>query len=129
MSIDFLFELERAIEAGKEVFACPGLGRNQWIIGRSVEELRKVAKRAADSRRMAVNIVRLIAKNETITGDLYLVPINIGDPGARGEPSIQWSTVETREAAELMKDVRKGPPPYFGMQIEEVVEPHPSATQ
>jgi len=25
--------------------------------------------------------------------------------------------------------VRKGPPPYFGMQIEEVVEPHPSATQ
>lgn len=127
MSIDFLFELERAVEAGKEVYACPGLARNQWVVGRSVEDLRKTAKRAADSRRMAVNIVRLISKNEAIAGDLYLVPVNIGDPGTRGEPSIQWSTVETREAAELMKDVRRGPPPYFGMQIEEVVEPHPSA--
>ena len=124
MSIDFLFELERTIESGREIFACPGLGRNQWVIGRTVEELRKVAKRAADSRKMSVSIVRLITKNETISGDLYLVPTQIGDPGARGEPQIQWSTVETKEAAELMKDVRKGPPPYFGMQIEETVEPH-----
>ena len=124
MSIDFLFELERAIEGGREVFACPGLGRNQWVVGKNVEELRKTAKRAADSRKMAVNIVRLIAKNETIAGDLFLVPVQIGEPGTRGEPQIQWSTVETREAAELMKDVRKGPPPYFGMQVEETVQPH-----
>ncbi len=127
MSIDFLFELERTIESGREVFACPGLGRNQWIIGRSVEELRKMAKRSADSRKMQVSIVRLIAKNEAISGDLYLVPTQIGEPGSRGEPQIQWSTVETKEAAELMKDVRKGPPPYFGMQIEETIEPHTTA--
>lgn len=128
MSIDFLFELERTVEAGREIFACPGLGRNQWIIGKSVEELRKTAKRAADSRKMSVNIVRLISRNETIAGDLYLVPTTIGDPGARGEPQVQWSTVETKEAAELMKDVRRGPPPYFGMQVEEVVEPHATHT-
>ena len=124
MSIDFLFELERAVEGGREVFACPGLGRNQWVVGKTVDELRKTAKRAADSRKMAVNIVRLIGKNEAIAGDLFLVPVQIGEPGVRGEPVIQWSTVETREAAELMKDVRKGPPPYFGMQVEETIQPH-----
>lgn len=124
MSIDFLYELERAIDGGREVYACPGIGRNQWVIGRTVDELRKVAKRAADNRKMSVSIVRLISKSEAMVGDLYLVPTQIGDPGARGEPQVQWATVETKEAAELMKDVRKGAPPYFGMQVEETVEPH-----
>ena len=127
MSIDFLYELDRAIEGGREVFACPGLGRNQWIIGKTAEELHKVAKRTADNRKMAVSIVRLISRNETIAGNLYLVPTNIGEPGTRGEPVIQWSTVETKEAAELMKDVRRGPPPYFGMEVVEVIEPHAAA--
>ena len=123
MSIDFLFELDRSIEGGRELFACPGLGRNQWIIGKSAAELKRHAQRAADSRKMAVSIVRLISRNEAMAGDLFLVPTQIGEPGSRGEPQIAWSTVETKEAAELMKDVRKGPPPYFGMQVEETVQP------
>ena len=124
MSIDFLFELERAIDGGKELFATPGIARNQWVIGKSPDELRKVAKRTADSRKTGTNIVRLISKSEAIAGDQYLVPTQIGEPGPRGEPVIQWSTVDTKEAAELVKDVRKGPPPYFGMQVEETVQPH-----
>lgn len=123
MSIDFLLELERMVESGKDIFACPGIGRNQWVTGRSVEELRKIAKRAADSKKMAVNIVKLIPKSEAIAGDLYLVPTQIGEPGSRGEPVIGWSTVETREAADMMKDVRKGPAPFFGMQVQESVDP------
>ena len=124
MSIDFLFELERAIDSGREVFACPGIGRNQWVIGKSVDELRRTAKRAADSRKMAVNIVRLINKNEAIAGDMFLVPTSISEPGTRGEPQIEWKPVETKEAAEMMRDVRRGPSPFFAMQVEEVVAPH-----
>lgn len=123
MSIDFLLELERSIDSGREVFACPGVARNQWHIEKSVEELKKFAKRAADNRKRAVSIVRLIPKDDAIAGDLFLVPTRIGDLGVRGETQIQWSTVETKEAAEMMRDVRHGPSPYFGMQVVTEVEP------
>jgi hypothetical protein len=65
----------------------------------------------------------LISKADAIAGDLFLVPTQIGDPGPRGEPQIQWSTVETKEAAEMMRDVKHGPSPFFGMQVEETVPP------
>lgn len=123
MSIDWLFDLERMIEGGKDIFACPGVGRNQWVIGRSVEDLKRFAKRAADNRKMQVQIVRLIPKSDAIAGNLFLVPTRIDEPGSRGEPQIQWSSVETKEAAEMMRDVRHGPAPFFGMQIETSVAP------
>ena len=123
MSIDWINDLERAIDSGREVFACPGVSRNQWMIGKSVEELKKFAKRAADNRKMPVQIVRLINKQDAIAGDLFLVPTKIDDPGPRGEPQVQWSTVETKEAAEMMRDVRQGPSPFFAMQSATTVNP------
>lgn len=123
MSIDFLLDLERDIDGGKDIYACQGVGRNQWMLGRSVADLKKTAKRTADHKKMAVSIVRLISKSDAVAGNLYLVPTRIGEPGARGEPQIEWSTVETREAAEMMRDVRFGPAPFFGMQVEESVNP------
>jgi hypothetical protein len=124
MSIEWLFDLEREINYGKDYYACPGPGRNQWVIKRTPEELRPLAQRAAQQRKLPVNIVRLAPPHEVVTGETYLVPTKIGDPGARGEPHIEWSTVETREAAELMRDLRNGASPYFGMQIQETVEPN-----
>lgn len=123
MSIDWLLDLERDIENGKEIYGAPSPSRNQWVIGKSLDELRKVAKRSADTKKLAVNIVRIISKHDTVAGDLYLVPTNIGDPGPKGEPQISWSTVETKEAAEMMRDVKRGPSPFFGMQISETVDP------
>jgi len=123
MSIDWLLDLERDIENGKEIYACPGIARNQWVIGKPIEDLKKLAKRAADHNKIPVNIVRIISKNETVAGDLFLVPTTIGDPGTKGEPQIQWKTIETKEAAEMMRDVRKGPSPFFGMQVFESVQP------
>lgn len=123
MSIDWLWDLERAIESGKVYFACQTIGRNQWAIGKSIEELKKIAKRAATHRKLPVDIVRIVSPHETVAGDLYLVPTEIGDPGHRGEPNIKWSCVETKEAAEMMRDVRKGPSPIFGTQVEETVDP------
>lgn len=123
MSIDWLNDLERAVDSGREVFACPGVSRNQWMVGKSVDELKKFAKRAADNRKMSVQIVRLINRQDAIAGDLYLVPTKIDDPGPRGEPQVQWSTVETKEAAEMMRDVRQGPSPFFAMQNVTSVNP------
>ncbi len=123
MSIDWLLDLERSIDGGKVVFACPGVGRNQWVMGKSVEDLMPTAKRSANTKKMPVNIVRVIPKNDAITGDMYLVPTQIGDPGARGEPQIEWKPIEAKEAAENMRDVRKGPSPFFGIQVETTVNP------
>jgi hypothetical protein len=123
MTIDFLNDLERALENGREVFACPGNVRNVWRMGKSVEDLRRDAQRAADARKMEVQIVRLILKNEATSGDLFLVPTSIDEAGPRGEPNIKWSTVDTKEAAEMMRDVRQGPCPFFAMQVEESIHP------
>jgi len=123
MSIDWLYDLERALENGQELFACPGVGRNQWSISKSLDDVKKLGKRAADSKKIPVNVVRLIPKQDAVAGDLFLVPTSIEDQGPRGEPNIKWSTVETREAAEMMRDVKFGPSPFFGMQVEEVMEP------
>ena len=124
MSIDWLFDLEREISYGKDYFACPSLGRNQWVIKRTVDELRPLAERAAQQRKLPVNIIRLTPPHEVVAGENFLVPTKIGDPGTRGEPQIEWSTVETKEAAELMRDLRNGASPYFGMQVQETVEPN-----
>ena len=123
MSIDWLLDLERDIENGKEILAAPSPSRNQWLIGRPLDELRKVAKRTADTKKLAVSVVKLVSKHDTVVGDLFLVPTNIGDPGPKGEPQISWSTVETKEAAEMMRDVKRGPSPFFGMQVQENVDP------
>ena len=127
MSIDWLLDLERDIENGKEIYATPSASRNQWVIGKPVPELQKVAKRTADTKKMAVNIVKVVSKHDTVAGDLYLVPTSIGDPGPKGEPNISWSIVETKEAAEMMRDVKRGPSPFFGMQVLESVEPSVAA--
>lgn len=123
MSIDWLFELERGLDAGREYFACPGPGRNQWVISKVKEDLSRTAQRAADLKKIPVNIVRLIPKTDAVAGDLFLVPTAIGEAGPRGEPAIEWKAVETREAAEMMRDVRHGPSPFFGMQIEQTIQP------
>ena len=51
------------------------------------------------------------------------MPISVEEPGPRGEPQIKWRPVETKEAADMMRDVRHGPAPYFAMQVQEVIEP------
>ncbi|MCB0353086.1 MAG: hypothetical protein KDD64_06155 [Bdellovibrionales bacterium] len=127
MSIDWLNDLEREIDNGKELYACPGVGRNQWIVSHDKGELQRLAERSANHKKLPVNIVRLISKHDAIAGDMYLVPTKIGQPGPRGEATVEWSTVETKEASEMMRDVRHGPSPYFGMQVEDTVSPREEA--
>ncbi|RMD84650.1 MAG: hypothetical protein D6808_06670 [Candidatus Dadabacteria bacterium] len=130
LAIEWLIELERSIEKGERVLACQGIAEKQWAISKDIEELRGIAQRVADAKKMPVKIVSLITVAETMAGDLYLVPTKI-DAGhvQRGLSNIQWSIIETRDAAEMMRDVRFGPSPFFGMQTVELVKPTESENE
>lgn len=123
MSIDYLEDLEQAVTNGRRFYACPGPNANEWFLSESLEELRPKAQRTADVRRFQCSIYRLVNKMETVAGDCYLVIRKILDPGPRGEPHFQWSVVDTREAAEMLRDVSQGPTPFFGAVSEETFNP------
>jgi hypothetical protein len=124
MSIDYLEDLQDAVDRGVEYFACPGVNVNEWYISESIEELKPRAKRTANARRFEANIYRLVNKMDTVTGDSFLVCRKILDPGPRGEPNLKWSLVDTREAADMLRDVSSGPSPYFGACIETTCQPN-----
>lgn len=123
MSLDWLEDLEQAVTNGREYYACPGSNANEWFTSESAEELRAKAQRSANSRKMQTAIYRLVNRMETMSGDSYLVVRKILEPGPRGEPHFQWSIVDTREAAEMLRDVSHGPSPFFGAVVEETFQP------
>lgn len=123
MSLDYLEDLAAQIDRGKIYYACPGVQAGEWHLAGSVDELKNFAQRAANSRKMEVPIYRVVNMLDTVTGDSYLLVRKILEPGPRGEPKIQWSVVDTREAAEMLRDVSQGPTPYFGATVEQIVKP------
>jgi len=123
MSIDYLEDLSRGIDNGKDVFVVPGVQSNEWTLSEDIEPLRKKAQRTANGRKFQVHIYRLVNKMDTVSDDCYLVIRKILDPNPSGDPRFQWSIVDTREAAEMMRDVSQGPTPYFGAVVEESFDP------
>lgn len=123
MSVDWLEDLERQIDNGKELFACQGLQQNEWVMDSDPENLKKTAKRTANSKKFQIHIYRLVNRMDTTSEDQFLCVRKILDPSPKGEPRFQWSIVDTREAAEMMRDVSQGPTPYFGAVIVDTVEP------
>lgn len=123
MTMDYLTELEHVIDSGRSVYACPGQGMNEWFLSTDEEELQKKAQRTANAKKYPCSIYRLINRMDTTTGDSYLVVRKILDPGPKGEPHLNWTLVDTREAAELMRDVSQGPTPYFGATVTETYNP------
>lgn len=123
MSIDYLEDLEVSINGGREFFACPGVQAGEWHLSQEIADLRRRAMRTANVRKFPISIYRLVNIMDTVADDSYLVVRKILDPGARGEPRFQWGLVDTRQAAEMLRDVSQGPSPYFGAVVEETVEP------
>lgn len=123
MALDYLQDLEHNIESGTAIYACPGQQSHEWHIAKSVEELRQKAQRAANARKYEVHIYRLVNVADIAPGDSFLIVRKILEPGPRGEPRLQWTLVDTKEAAELMRDVSQGPAPYFGATKEESFQP------
>ena len=129
MSIDFLEDLERLVDNGREFFVCPGVQATEWSIDEQIEPLKKKAQRTANARRIQAHIYKLLNKMDTTSDDCYLVVRKILDPSPRGEPRFQWAIVDTREAAEMMRDVSLGPTPYFGAMVVETYEPEDEPMQ
>jgi len=124
LGIDWLGQIEGNVDNGHKVLACPALAEKEWVIGKPIDELRTLAKRLADAKKITVSIVALLPRTETLGSELFLVPTKIIDsPDKRGSSQVKWSLVDTKEAAEMMRDVKYGPAPYFGIQVVESVPP------
>lgn len=119
MSMEYLEQLEVDINSGLPYYACPGSGANEWFISTDVEKCRQRAQRTANANRFDAIIYRLVNKMDTTTGDAFLAVRKILEVSSRGEPNIRWMLVDTREAAELLRDVSQGPTPYFGLVVDE----------
>ena len=123
MSLDYLEDLVRYIHRGDIYFACQGQHSNQWHISLDLDEIKKRAQRTANTRKFEVNVYQMIDSGDVVTGDSYLVVRKILEPGPRGEPHLQWALVDTKEAAEMLRDVSQGPSPYFGATVEDTFSP------
>lgn len=122
MAIDYLEDLESSIDRGKEWYACPGVNNNEWYLSTSLEELRVKGQRTANSRGHQIHVYRLINRADAVTGDSFLVVRRFLEPSPKGEPRMNWTLVDTREASEMMRDVSQGPSPYFGASIVETLK-------
>jgi hypothetical protein len=123
MSIDYLEDLEQIVDNGKEIFVSPGMQSSDWELSSDIDNLRKKAQRTANALKFQVNIYKLINKGDIVSDDCFIVVRKILDPSARGEPRFQWGIVDTKEAAEMLRDVSQGPTPYFGATIYETFKP------
>jgi hypothetical protein len=123
MSIDYLEDLQRFIDNGQEIYVSPGVQSSEWEMSSDVDYLRKKAQRTANAMKFQVHLYKFIAKGDVTNDDCYLVVRKILDPSPRGEPRFQWVIVDTKEAAEMLRDVSQGPTPYFGATIFETFNP------
>ena len=124
MSLDYLEDLEQALDSGHVYYACSGQGQNQWHVSSCIKDLRDKAQRAAKAKHYPVTIYRLVNRSEAFATDSYLIVRKISPTTSRtGEPLLQWALVDTKDAAEMLRDVSFGPSPYFGAVIEEIHAP------
>jgi hypothetical protein len=121
MSYEWLLDLERAVERGKDVFACQGIRGAHWVVGKPLEELKRLAARVAEHTKSSVVIYRLAAKENAAERSTFLVPTHVGEVDGPGGPDVKWSGVEGRQGAELMRDIRHGPAPYFALDQVEMI--------
>lgn len=123
MSLDYLEDLKGQVDNGKNWYAAPGGNTNEWKISEDPESLKGFAQRAANQWKFEQSVYQLVNQSEVGTGGSYLVCKKILEPGPRGEPRLQWMLVDTKEAAEMLRDVSQGPSPYFGTFVIETFQP------
>lgn len=124
MSLEYLEDLLSAVDMGREYFACAGQNAHQWFVSTSVQSLRDKAQRAANFKKYPIKIYRL---SNGLTGtanvESYLVAKKIIPTSTSADPHLEWVIVDTRQAAEVVRDVSFGPSPFFGLTEEEVIKP------
>lgn len=124
MVIDNLSALEELINMGTAVFACREGRTGQWVLGMSAAELLPKATAFAATHHVDAPIYRLVPASETMAGQPFLFVKKVEDRGPLVSPQFHWSVVDTKEGAEMLRDVSIGPSPYFGTVTESVVAPY-----
>lgn len=125
MSIEYLEELAGRVCLGAEVYACSLPTAGEWVLSLDKDALREEATRYAEARPGPATVYRLLPPDALVPTDGYLVALKLHAgrevSGRIDQRTIDWGIVDTREAAELLRDVSCGPTPYFGVVVEEVV--------
>ena len=100
---------------------CQGIRGAHWVVGKPLEELKRLAARVAEHTKSSVVIYRLAAKENAAERSTFLVTTYNGEPDGRGGSEIKWSAVEGRQGAKLMRDIWYGPSHYFALDEVEIV--------
>ena len=129
MSLDYLEDLLASIENGREYYACQGQNANQWHVATAISDLRPRAQRAATIKKYPVSIYRMSNGQTASNVDSFLVVKKIISTSTSSDPHLEWVLVDTRQAAETVRDIAFGPSPYFGLSLEEVIKPEKSTQQ
>lgn len=123
MAFDYLEELQEEVNRGVGWYVCPGKAAGEWNLAKTPEELREACQLAANVYLFEQSIYKLKDVADSGGEDRYFVCKKILEPGPRGEPNLQWMIVDTKDAAELLRDVSQGPSPYFGATEVETFQP------
>ena len=129
MSLDYLEDLLAAIDSGREYYACQGQNANQWHIATSIKDLLPKAQRAANIKKYPVSVYRMSNGQTASNVEAFLVVKKIIATSTQSDPHLEWVLVDTRQAAETVRDITFGPSPFYGLLLEEVIKPektHPT---
>ena len=123
MGINFLEDLAEAVGRGTSIYVCPGPLTGRWEMHKTLEGIKQLAKRCANARKAPVKVMRLIPSTNILPENQILIPSKIGSEDEKGMANVTWSTVETVDAAETLRDVSHGPSPFFGLEPVDTVNP------
>ena len=123
MGIEFLEDLSSAVDRGTVIYVCQGPLSGKWEMHKTLEGIKQLAKRSASAKKLPIKVMRLVNSQSLLPETPILIPSKIGDDDNKGMGNINWSIVDTAEAAETLRDVRHGPSPYFGLEEVDVVSP------
>ena len=117
-------EMEQSVLAGRTLYAVPGLTVGKWDIASDREVLMSRVQLNANSRGEEVPIFRLVSPDEAGDGDSFLFVRRILESNSPRVPYLlQWALTDTREAAELLRDVSSGQTPYFAVTVDTSCQP------
>ena len=122
MFFEFLERLERVILNEEEVYACQGVGTYQWYIEYDIDDIVAKAQATANVKKYPIPIYRISRGEDINPSESYLVVKRV-IMSAVGDFLYEWVQVDTREAAELVRDVTHGATPFFGLVTEQIVKP------
>ena len=127
MSIESLEKMSCDIEDGEVFYACLGSGLNEWHISHNLQDIQLKAQKATDVRRSPVSIYQLVANCDATAGDSFLVVKKVlsvqGRRSGDSTAAFLWMLVDTKEAAETLRDVSFGPTPFFAAKLIQTVKP------